>query len=219
MDRQVDLLTFTDKGYELAAKQHTDTALNQLVSSAKVSFDQASRKITFENLMTANAVGVPPSLISVGSVIDTSDPRPAFRTKISIPRLAGRLPPMTLFVGESVTLTIDIRPRIGAPPSPSGAAAHDFATAAAPRGHDFATAASPSRAGSAGTSSGGNPPQVASDTGGRAWWDRPGVLVPGAAILVLGVLATNIITWGADAEVDPAALAVAGGMWSRAFAH
>ena len=88
LDKQVDLLTFTDRGIELADKWVADAGLAQLLTSEKVTFDQVSKKLTYESLLTTGSGGLLNPL-SLGLVADSSDPRPAFRFKCTSPKLAG----------------------------------------------------------------------------------------------------------------------------------
>jgi LysM domain len=210
LDKQIDLLTFTNTGFELAAKSHTDTALGQLVNSGKVTWNTTTNRVTYENLMTTNAVGAPPNLVSVGVAMDSGNPMPAIRAKFTSPRLAGRLPPSILYVAETITITLDVRKKMNKPTGPDAVASRSFATVAPPA-NNFATVAPPQ----------GQPGVVVATTAGsdKAWWDRPSILLPGAAILVAATLASNVVTWGADTEVDPAAFAAASAMAGRALAH
>ncbi|MCB8881028.1 LysM peptidoglycan-binding domain-containing protein [Acidisoma cellulosilytica] len=208
-DKQIDILTLTKTGAELQAKSHADTALGQLVNSGKVTWDGKSNRVTYENLMTTNAVGAPPNMTAVGVVMDSSNPMPAIRVKFTSPRLAGRLPPTMLYLAEAIQITLDIRMKPKKPPGPDAVANGNFATIAPPV-HNLTTAA-PAQS---------RPSAVAVTATGssRAWWDRPSILLPGAAILLLAVAASNVVTWGADAEVDPAAVGAADAMITRGLA-
>ncbi len=68
-----------------------DAGLAQLLTSEKVTFNQASRKLTYESLLTTGSGGLLNPL-SLGLAADTSDPRPAFRFKCATPKLAGSFP-------------------------------------------------------------------------------------------------------------------------------
>ncbi|WP_284944981.1 LysM peptidoglycan-binding domain-containing protein [Acidisoma cladoniae] len=210
VDKQIDLLTFTNTGFELAAKHQTDNALVQLVNSGKVTWNAQTNRVTYENLMTTNAVGAPPNLVAVGVAFDSGNPMPAIRAKFTSPKLAGRLPPTILYVAETLTITLDIRMKMHKPPGPDAARARSFATVAPPA-NNFATIAPPQ-------SQTGVQVATTGETS-KAWWDNPTVLLSGAAILVLATLASNVVTWGADAEVDPASFSAASAMTARAFAH
>ena len=209
-DKQIDLLTYGNSGVELAAKHETDTALGKLVNSGKVTWDPKSNKVTYENLMTTNAAGAPPNFVGVGVVMDSTNPMPAVRVKFTSPKLAGRLPPTILYLAESLTITLDVRPKPRPPAGPDAVADRNFATIPAPA-RNFATIAPPQA----------QPGAVVATAAGsdKPWWDRPSILIPGAAILVLATLASNVVTWGADAEVDPASFSAAGAMMTRALAH
>jgi hypothetical protein len=210
VDKQIDILNFTNTGFELAAKHQTDSALVQLVNSGKVTWNAQTNRVTYENLMTTNAVGAPPNLVAVGVAFDSGNPLPAIRAKFTSPKLAGRLPPTILYVAETVTITLDVRMKMNRPSGPDAVAARNFATVAPPANNFATTAPAQSQTGV----------QVATTDGSsKAWWDRPSVLLPGAAILVLATLASNVVTWGADAEVDPASFTAASAMAARAFAH
>ena len=84
LDEQVDLLTFTAKGVELADKRVANAGLNELVTSEKVSFEPVSRKLTYESLFTNRSRRLLDP-VSLGLVADSSAPRPAFRFKCSSP--------------------------------------------------------------------------------------------------------------------------------------
>lgn len=210
-DRQIDILALTSKGAELAAKHQTDTALGQLVNSGKVSWDRATNRVTYENLMTVNAVGMPPSMTAIGYVLDPTNPMPTIRAKFTSPKIEGRLRPTFLYLAENITVTLDIRPKLPRPRGPDTAPANNFETIAPPLRSRPALASSGAPA--HGTIS-------APDAGSsHPWWDRPSILLAGAAILTAATLASNVVTWGADSEVDPASLGLAGEMVRRAMAQ
>jgi hypothetical protein len=209
-DKQIDLLTLTNGGAELAAKHQTDTALGQLVNSGKVTWDAKTNRVTYENLMTTNAVGAPSNLVAVGVVLDSSNPMPAIRAKFTSPKLAGRLPPTILYLAETLTVTLDLRVKPQRPTGPDGVANGNFATIAPPANSMATTARASGQSGSVVATAAGS---------SKPWWDRPSILLPGAAILVAATLASNVVTWGADSEVDPAAFSAASAMAARALAH
>lgn len=213
-DKQIDILTLTKAGAELQAKTHTDTALGQLVNSGKVTWDGKSNRVTYENLMTTNAIGAPPNMTSVGFIIDSSNPIPALRVKFTSPRLAGRLRPSMLYLAEAIQITLDLRPKPRKPSGPDATPNGNFATIAPP-----VRSMAPALAATAPAQS--HPDIAVTTTTGlsKPWWDRPSILLPTAAVLVVATLASNVVTWGADAEVDPAAFSAAGSMAMRAFAH
>ena len=57
---------------------------------------------------------------------------------------------------------------------------------------------------------GGGTPTAGGGGHSYGWWRSPTALYASAAIITGAVLATNVLTWGADAEIDPAALGFAG---------
>ncbi len=183
-----------------------------MVNSGKVTWDTKTNKVTFENLMTTQAVGSPSILTGVGVVMDSTDPRPALRVKLTSPKLTGSLPPQLLYLAESLTITLDIRAKLRPPTGADAAADNNFAFQALPAApqpaNNVATPASPQNTVVA-TAAGSN----------KAWWDRPSLLWTGAAILVVATLASNVVTWGADTEADPAAFVLAGRLAARAMAQ
>ncbi len=209
LDEQVDLLTFTDKGIELADKRIAGDGLSQLLTSEKVTFDQVSRKLTYESLLTIRSGGLLNPL-SMGIVADSSDPRPAFRFKCTSPKLdgsfhvAGHFAPTMLWVAENLTITLDVRPNPTPPNDPATREA--FANPARPSGDQMAYVL-PARPTSQGgmISAGPSGPPV----GGGGFWHSPGILYATAGVIVAAALASNVVTWGADAELDPVAFATA----------
>ncbi len=212
LDEQVDLLTFTDKGIELADKRIAGDGLSQLLTSEKVTFDQVSRKLTYESLLTTRSGGLLNPL-SMGIVADSSDPRPAFRFKCTSPKLdgsfhvAGHFAPTMLWVAENLTITLDVRPTV--PQGPAGLADREIGLPAQSGNDEIGLSAAGMRGGGTPTAGGG---------GGHSygWWQSPTALYATAAIITGAVLATNGLTWGADAETDPAALGFAAGLIAKA---
>ena len=191
-DQQVDLLTFTNKGYESAAKAKLAQTLTYLLTSEKVSFDQASRKVSFESLLTTGVVGGITET-SVGLVADTSDPRPAFRVKlVNTDQLMGRVAPGTLWVAEKLQITVDVRPN--GPPA-GGADATGSQGVALPRTGDavsqqgVALPASPAGAVDA--------PQVEAGVGSPQTpaWAQSRWAPLYATLMILGVIALEAMTW------------------------
>ena len=109
-DEQVTILTYTNKGAEVAAKQETDGALAKLLSDTQVSWDRKTNKIEFEDMMTINAKGAPPSLNSIGTAISSEDGMPVIRAKFKSPELKGKYMKF-LYVSPEVTITIDVKPK------------------------------------------------------------------------------------------------------------
>jgi hypothetical protein len=103
-------MTFTNKGAELAAKQETDGALAKLLSDTQVSWDSKTNKVEFEDMMTINANGAPPSLNSIGAAISSEDGLPVIRAKFKSPELKGRYLKF-LYVSPELAITIDIKPK------------------------------------------------------------------------------------------------------------
>ena len=215
LDEQVDLLTFTDKGVELADKRVAGDGLSQLLTSEKVTFDQVSKKLTYESLLTTRSGGMLNPL-SLGIVADSSDPRPAFRFKCTSPRLdgsfhvAGHFARTMLWVAENLTITLDVRPN--APQGPNAGTLVSPAPATSPpafaAGGNLSLVSPAPIVGGASTGS-----RVASATrepdAGQGFWSSPTVLLATAAIIATATLASNVVTWGADAEIDPIALGAA----------
>ena len=212
LDRQVDLLTFTDKGIELADKRIAGDGLSQLLTSEKVTFDQVSRKLTYESLLTTRSGGVLNPL-SMGIVADSSDPRPAFRFKCTSPKLdgslhvAGHFAPTMLWVAENLTITLDVRPN--APQGPDGRTQQTIANPTLPNSNQRLVA-NPTLpfAGNTNLSAG----SVPTDASGHSWWQSPIALYATAAVITGAVLASNVVTWGADAEFDPAVFGAVAGL-------
>ncbi len=109
-DEQVPILTYTNKGAEIAAKQETDGALAKLLSDTQVSWDRTTNKVEFEDMMTVNAKGAPPSLNSIGTAISSDDGLPVIRAKFKSPELKGKYLKF-LYVSPELTITIDIKPK------------------------------------------------------------------------------------------------------------
>ncbi len=211
LDEQVDVLTFTDKGIELADKRVAGDGLSQLLTSEKVTFDQVSKKLTYESLLTIRSGGLLNPL-SMGIVADSSDPRPAFRFKCTSPKLdgsfhvAGHFAPTMLWVAENLTITLDVRPN--APQGPNEEIAD---RSAFPSGRRSEVAFPATRRDGAVAGTG-----TATGDGGHGWWQSPTALYVTAAIITGAVLASNVVTWGADAELDPAAVAFAAALVRKA---
>ena len=77
-----------------------------------ISRDDKAKKVSFEDLLTTQAKGMPPSITAVGVAVDSSNPIPALRAKFVSAQLQGRLL-RHLFIAENMTVIIDIRPRGG----------------------------------------------------------------------------------------------------------
>jgi hypothetical protein len=200
VDKQISTANITQKGFEVIAKAETDNALGKMVNSGKISVDWVGKKVTYENLMTINARGAPPSNIATGFVVDSTNPNPALRVKFSWPQLSGKLMPDILYIATNLQIVLDIRKKIQPPQSPGAqpvtAPAPNFATNAyqAPS-PNFATGASPNSRPA---------PVVATAAGSdRPWWDRPSILYTAAAVIVTASVAADIFTLGLDAEKDP----------------
>ncbi len=109
-DEQIPVVTYTNKGAELAAKQETDNALAKLLSDTQVSWDRKTNKVEFENMLTVHAKGLPPSLTSIGMAIASDNPIPVFRAKFKTPELKGRYMKF-LYVSPEFDVIVDIRPK------------------------------------------------------------------------------------------------------------
>ena len=185
-DQQVDLLTFTNKGYESAAKAKLAQTLTYLLTSEKVSFDQASRKVSFESLLTTGVVGGITET-SVGLVADTSDQRPAFRVKlVNTDQLMGRVAPGTLWVAEKLQITVDVRPN--GPPA-GGATTGDVVVGTGSpiaRQSDIVVGNQP---GSASPQAGG------SNNSQSPAWAQSRWAPLYATLMILGVIALEAMTW------------------------
>ena len=201
IDKQITAGNIIKNGMEAQAKAHIDTVFGQMINSGKVAIDWEKRRITYENLITMNAVGAPPSNVSVGVAVDSTNPNPALRAKFIFPELHGHLKPDILYFSRDYQVVVDVRRKIKPPQPPSPAPQR----VTAPQQVLVATAA------------GSDDP----------WWKRPSILYTGAAVLVLATVASNVFTCGMDAEVDPAAgaaslrlLQMARGLqMARAVAH
>ena len=51
----------TNKGAEAAAKHETDGVFTNLIQDEKISWEPGSNKASFEDMLTLNAHGAPPS--------------------------------------------------------------------------------------------------------------------------------------------------------------
>ncbi len=204
VDKQITTANITQKGVEMIAKQETDTVLGKLVNSGKITVDWVNKKVGYENLITMNARGAPPSQVQTGVYIDTTNPNPALRVKFTWPQLMGPLAPHYLFISTNLQVVVDIRKKLNPPEGPQAqrAPAPNLAMGADPvAAPNLAMGASPTM---------GPAPLVASAAeSDRPWWDRKSILYTGAAIIVAASIATDIITLGLDAEKDPFAGAAA----------
>lgn len=109
-DEQIPVLTYTNKGAELAAKQETDNALAKLLSDTQVSWDRTTHKVEFENMMTVHAKGMPPSLTSIGMAVGSDNPIPSIRAKFTSPEMKGKYLKF-LYVAPELQIIVDIRPK------------------------------------------------------------------------------------------------------------
>ncbi len=186
IDRQIPLATMTNKGLELAAKTDSDSAVVKLLTQSKVSWDRSANKVSFEDLMTTQAKGFPPSAVAVGIAVDSLNPVPAFRAKFASDKLEGRIG-QSLYIAQNVTVTIDLRPKkddddITRRPNAAPVARPGWLVGAARAIEQH-----------------GN--QIAA-----------GALVIGAGILIGAAVASNFVTLGADTPVDVPAGAGAAAM-------
>ncbi len=182
-DEQIPVMTYTNKGAELAAKQEIDNALAKLLSDTQVSWDRKTNKVEFENMLTIHAKGLPPSLTSIGVAIASDNPVPAFRAKFKTPELKGRYMKF-LFISPEFDVIVDIRPKSQDP---------EITRQAQPVTRE-------------------------------SWYEEPlhfmtkYELYVAAGVTVVVVVASNVVTLGADTPADvPAGLAV-GGMLATAGA-
>ena len=173
-----------------------------------------SKKLTYESLLTNRSRGLL-NPVSVGLAADSSDPRPAFRFKCSLPRIDGsfrlsrQVAPVMLWVAESLSITLDVRPN--APQGPDGIGERNIANPMLPN-VDQRTFANPTLPFAGQTNVAGGGSSGSTGPGGRSWWQSPFVLCATAAVIAGAVLASNVITWGAETEVDPAAFKVVAGL-------
>ncbi len=182
-DEQIPVITYTNKGAELAAKQETDNALAKLLSDTQISWDRKTNKVEFENMLTVHAKGLPPGLSSVGMAIASDNPVPVLRAKFKTPELKGRYMKF-LYISPEFDVIVDIRPK--------------------PQDPEITRQAQPVTE--------------------EAWYEAPlhfmkkyGLYVA-AGVTVVVVVASNVVTLGADTPADvPAGLAV-GGMLATAGA-
>ena len=191
-DKQLPLLTFTERGAEIAAKRETNSAFFSLVSQNKVTWDSSKNKVTFENLMTLQARGMPPNIVSSGFVVDSSNPIPAYRIKLSYPKLEGKIG-QHVFISENFTVTLDIRPR-----------PEDRDPRQQPR-----PVLVPVRV-----------PAVQQNSwleGTKVFVERHGLQI-GAGVIIVAAIASNFVTFGADTPIDVPAGALAAGMLRTAAA-
>lgn len=191
-DKQIALATMTNKGLEVAAKSESDAAVVKLLTQSKVSWDRSANKVSFEDLMTTQAKGFPPSAVAVGIAMDSSNPVPAFRAKFTSEKLEGRIG-QTLYIAQNLTITIDLRPKKD----------DDDIT----RRPNTAPATHPGWLASAVQSVERHGDQIAA-----------GALVLGAGILIGAAVASNFVTFGADTPVDLPAGAGAAAMLRAAGA-
>ncbi len=177
LDKQIPLGTVTNKGLEASAKQETDAVFAKLVQSQKISWEPNSRKATYENMLTINAHGAPPSLQSIGFAVTTDNPIPAMRFKFTSPLLQGKLG-QHLYIAENFTVTVDLRPKGQDPDNtrqPEPVRVPVYAPAPAPEGFW-------QRSGH---------------------WIADHKVAIGVGAVVTAVVVSNFFTAGADAEVDP----------------
>ncbi len=180
-DEQIPVLTYTNKGAELAAKQETDTALAKLLSDTQVSWDRATNKVEFENMLTIHAKGMPPSLTSIGVAAGSDSPMPSIRAKFTSPEMKGKYLKF-LYVAPELQIIVDIRPK--------------------PQDPEITRQAQPS----------------------SSWSEAPlhfiakyGLYVA-AGVIATAVVASNVVTLGADTPLDVPAAAGVTGMLAAAAA-
>ncbi len=179
LDKQIPVLTLTNKGAEAAAKSETDGVFAKLIQNEKISWEPGSKKATFEDMLTLNAHGAPPSLSSTGIAVESDNLIPALRFKFAAPTLQGKLG-QHVYVAENFTVTVDLRPKADDP--------------------DITRRADPVRVA---------PRPVAIPQPEHWWqkagtWVADHKVEIGVAVLVTAVVASNFVTVGADAEADPA---------------
>ncbi len=110
VDKQITTGAITNKGYEASAKQTAAGVLADLVQDAKIGWEPGSKKASFEDMLTLNAHGAPPSLTSVGIAMDSENAMPAMRFKFQSPKLQGKFR-QHLYTAVNFTLTADLRPK------------------------------------------------------------------------------------------------------------
>lgn len=183
LDKQIPVGMVTNKGAEASAKHETDGVLSRLVQTQKISWEPGSNKASYEDMLTLNAHGAPPSLSSVGVAVASDNPIPALRFKFQAPTLQGKLG-QHLYVAENFAVTVDLRPK--------------------PRGPDITRRPDPVRVPF-------TIPVPAPQP--ESWWRRAGhwagehKVEIGVGVVVTAVLVSNFFTAGADAEADPAVAA------------
>ena len=183
LDKQIPVVTLTNKGVEAAAKHETDGVFANLIQNEKISWEPGSNKASFEDMMTVNAHGSPPSLSSVGMAVESDNPIPAMRFKFATPTLQGKLG-RHLYVAENFTVTVDLRPK--------------------PNDPDITRRPDPVRVTPAVPVPAAQPEQWWQKAGHWAWDHKVEI---GVAVVVTAVIASNFVTAGADTEADPAVAA------------
>ena len=217
-DTQMPLANVTKVGAEALAKYETDTTLGKMLNSGKLTVDWASKKVSFENLMTVNADGLPPSLVQVGVAMDSKNPNLGIRVKFTWPELSGLLKPNWLYYSRDLQITVDVRPKIKPPLSPGAAQAASASPASLASIITSAPSTNPNVISTAPPMSTQTPIAATNVGMDRPWWDRPSILATGATILVLATLASNVATLGLDSEVDPVSGLAAARLFSMARA-
>lgn len=176
-DKLLPVLTLGNKGTELATRAETKNVFMALIQDEKIVWDPVTNKATFENMVTLSAHGTAPSQTSFGVAADSSNPTPAVRFKFQWPKLQGRLGEH-LYVADSVTLTVDLRPKTN---DDDDITRRGLATA---------------------------PVRALVPTPQPWWqrtgnWIADHKIEVGVSVVVLAVVASNFVTAGADSEADP----------------
>ncbi len=180
VDKQITTGAITNKGYEASAKQTAAGVLADLVQDAKIGWEPGSKKASFEDMLTLNAHGAPPSLTSVGIAMDSENAMPAMRFKFQSPKLQGKFR-QHLYTAVNFTLTADLRPK--KPDSGTRGPVPVPVPVPAPQ----------------------RQPEAQPWYARAGHWVADHKVEIGVGIVVTAVIASNFITAGADTEMDPAA--------------
>lgn len=109
LGRKVPLSTVSNRGLETAYKAETKAALQDLVSEAKVEWDQKTNKITYSSNLTLKAKGNNGPKTTIGVELSSNSPAPKIRGQLVFPKLKGRIHGKP-FLATNIKVVVEIQP-------------------------------------------------------------------------------------------------------------
>jgi len=119
LGQKVPINYVVNRGQELSYKQQTDTALEQLLSETKVTWNRSTNVLSFENMMVTNSTTPSGPTTAIGISIASDKPFPSLKAEIKFPELKGRINGhsyLALDIAVEIELTPDQPP--ANPPTP-----------------------------------------------------------------------------------------------------